>query len=121
VAELPGAWRDGMQALLGLTPANDRMGCLQDIHWPEGAFGYFPTYTLGALAAAQFFAAARAAEPGIPEALGRGDFGPLMAWLRPHVHALGSSLSSSEIITRATGAPLGTAAFRAHLEARYGG
>ncbi len=120
VAELPGAWRDGMQALLGIAPSDDRDGCLQDIHWPEGAFGYFPTYTLGALAAAQFFAAARAAEPGIPDALGRGDFGPLMAWLRTNVHELGSSLSTAEIITRATGAPLGTEAFRSHLERRYG-
>ena len=120
VAELPGAWRDGMQALLGITPADDRDGCLQDIHWPEGAFGYFPTYTLGALAAAQFFAAARSADSGIPEALGRGDFGPLLAWLRPNVHEIGSSLSTAEIVTRATGAPLGTAPFRSHLEARYG-
>lgn len=118
-ADLPGAWADGMRALVGVVPPDDRLGCLQDIHWPAGAWGYFPCYTLGAMAAAQLFRAAAAADPGIEPALGRGDFGPLVAWLVPNVHALGSLAPTREILERATGAPLGAAAFRAHLERRY--
>ena len=64
LADLPGAWNDGMKELLGIVPPNDALGCLQDIHWPDGAWGYFPTYTLGALAAAQLFAASSALFPG---------------------------------------------------------
>ena len=75
-ADLPGAWNQAMEELLGLTPPDDRLGCLQDIHWYDGALGYFPTYTLGAMTAAQLFAAATAAVPEIPDALGRGDFAP---------------------------------------------
>jgi carboxypeptidase Taq len=119
VADLPGAWRDGMRRLLGATPAGDADGCLQDIHWPTGAFGYFPTYTLGALAAAQLFEAAQRAEPALMPAIGRGDFGPLLGWLREHVHGCGSRYSPAELIERATGRPLGTEAFAAHLRARY--
>jgi carboxypeptidase Taq len=119
VRDLPGAFNDGLRDLLGLTVPDDRVGCLQDIHWPSGAFGYFPTYTLGALAAAQLFRAARAAEPALPGCLAQGDFGPLRDWLRTHVHAVGSLLDTDDLLTRATGTRLGTAAFRAHLEARY--
>ena len=118
-AELPGAWNDGMQELLGITPPEDRLGCLQDIHWYDGAFGYFPTYTLGAMAAAQLFAAARAAAPEIPERLAEGDFALLLAWLRDRVHGLGSSLGGEEIIAAASGAPLDPAVYEGHLRARY--
>jgi len=119
IAGLPAAWNAGMEELLGLTPPGDRLGCLQDIHWFGGSVGYFPTYTMGALAAAQFYAAARRDEPEIPAAIARGDFAPLMGWLRTHVHGKGSLGSADEILADATGAPLGTAAFKAHLEARY--
>lgn len=117
--DLPGAWREGMAELLGVRPPDDRDGCLQDIHWAEGLFGYFPTYTLGALAAAQLYEAARRAVPGLGDALGRGDFEPLVAWLKREFHGLGSLYDTAELIERATGAPLGTAAFKRHLEARY--
>ena len=119
VAELPGAWNDGMAELLGVTPADDRDGCLQDIHWAAGAFGYFPTYTLGAMTAAQLFDAATRADGAIEAGLARGDFAPLMAWLGANVHALGSSLKPAELLTRATGRPLDAAVFEARLEARY--
>ena len=119
VADLPGAFNDGIRELLGLTVPNDRLGCLQDIHWPSGAFGYFPTYTLGALAAAQLFRAAKDAEPALPGCLAEGDFGPLRGWLRTHIHERGSLLSTDALLSDATGSPLGTAAFRSHLEARY--
>ncbi|WP_374384385.1 carboxypeptidase M32 [Dongia sp.] len=117
--DLPAAWNAGMKELLGLTVENDREGCLQDIHWFDGAFGYFPCYSLGAMTAAQFFAAAVAAVPGIPAALERGDFGPLMGWLRTNVHERASSLSSPDIVRAATGKPLDAGVFRRHLEQRY--
>jgi len=119
LAELPGAWNAGMKELLGTTPPNDRLGCLQDIHWPSGGWGYFPTYTLGAIAAAQLFDAACRAEPDTLPAIGRGDFAPLVGWLRTHVHGLGSLLDTDELLTRATGRPLDAGVFKAHLARRY--
>ena len=119
IAELPAAWAEGMRGLLGLTPANDREGCLQDIHWAEGAFGYFPTYSLGAMAAAQLFEAARRALPDLMAAIREGNFAPLTSWLGDNVHALGSKLGSDELISRASGGSLGTDAFKRHLAARY--
>lgn len=119
LADLPGAWNDGYRRLLGITPPDDRLGCLQDIHWYGGAWGYFPTYTLGAMSAAQFFAAAKQADPQIEPAIGRGDFAPLLAWLRANVHGLGSSLSTTEMLVKATGKPLDAGVFKAHLTKRY--
>ncbi|MDX1484973.1 MAG: carboxypeptidase M32 [Alphaproteobacteria bacterium] len=119
IGELPGAWADGMEELLAITPPDDAQGCLQDIHWYDGAWGYFPTYTLGAMAAAQLFAAAREARPEIPGALATGDFAPLMGWLRENVHAKGSLMATDALMTEATGGPLGADAFKAHLKARY--
>ena len=119
LADLPGAWNAGLEELLGVTPPNDRLGCLQDIHWYDGAWGYFPTYTLGAMSAAQLYAAARAAVPEIPEAIGRGDFAPLLGWLRREIHAKGSLHSTGELLTAATGRPLDPEIFKEHLAARY--
>jgi carboxypeptidase Taq len=118
-ADLPAAWNEGMKEMLGLTPKNDAEGCLQDIHWYGGDFGYFPTYTLGAMTAAQLFAAARAAVPDLMGDIGRGDFGRLVAWLREHVHGLASSLPTQALLERATGKPLSVDPFKAHLKARY--
>ncbi len=119
VDDLPAAWNEGMREFLGVTPPDDALGCLQDIHWPSGGFGYFPTYTLGALTAAQLYAAARKADAAIEPAIAKGDFAPLLGWLRKHVHGQGSRLSTTEIVTAATGAPLSTAAFKTHLKSRY--
>ena len=116
--DLPAAWNEGMKSLLGVAPPDDRQGCLQDIHWYDGGFGYFPTYTLGAMTAAQLFDAAKRA-PSVTRGIARGDFAPLVAWLRAHVHGLGSSVSTSEIIVRATGKPLDTDVFERHLRTRY--
>jgi len=117
VADLPAAWATGMRDLLGVTVPDDRRGCLQDIHWAVGHVGYFPTYTLGALAAVQLFEAARAdldaAGATAP------DHAAVLAWMRDKVHRLASSAGTDEILLRATGAGLGTAAFRAHIDARY--
>jgi carboxypeptidase Taq len=117
--DLPGAWNEGMRELLGITPPEDRLGCLQDIHWFDGAFGYFPTYTLGALAAAQLFEAATTAHPEIPDQLARGDFTTLLGWLRENVHGLGSSLDTDTILERATGAKLDETVFQRHIQRRY--
>jgi carboxypeptidase Taq len=119
LADLPDAWNRGMKDLLGVTPADDAEGCLQDIHWYDGAWGYFPSYTLGAMAAAQLFDAARAADPGIAPAIGRGDFTPLVSWLRRQVHGEASRLAPADLIHQATGRPLDPNVFLNHLERRY--
>jgi len=119
VADLPGAWRDGMRDLLGLEVPTDRDGCLQDIHWYDGDFGYFPTYTLGAMTAAQLFQAAVAARPAIPDDLSTGNFGPLLGWLREHVHGKGCLLTAPDLLTEATGRPLDPDVFLTHLRHRY--
>ncbi|OJY70452.1 MAG: carboxypeptidase M32 [Rhodospirillales bacterium 70-18] len=119
VADLPGAWNAGMQGLLGVTPPDDAQGVLQDIHWYDGLVGYFPSYTLGAMAAAQLMAAARRAVPGLDAALGRGDLGPLLGWLRANVHGVGSLLGFNDLLRAATSKPLDPADFTAHLTERY--
>ena len=119
IADVPAAWNEGMQELLGITPPSDREGCLQDIHWFHGSFGYFPTYTMGALAAAQIFAAATRADAAIKPSIASGDFAPLMSWLAANIHGRASIASTDDILLEATGAPLGTQAFKTHLEARY--
>ncbi len=117
--DLPGAWNEGMARLLGLVPPDDRHGCLQDIHWYDGAWAYFPTYTLGAIMAAQLFEAAAAALPGLSEDFERGSFARLVTWLRDGVHSRGALLSTRELLTAVTGRPLDPASFERHLRARY--
>ena len=120
VTDIPEAWDVSMRALLGLSTAgNFKDGCMQDVHWPAGLVGYFPTYTLGALTAAQLFAAARRALPALSDQIAAGDFKPLDAWLREHVWSQASLRTTPELITEATGAPLGTESFKRHLRARY--
>lgn len=120
VADLPERWDAGMKRLLGLSTAgNDKNGCMQDVHWPAGLFGYFPTYTLGALTAAQLFEAAQKAKPGLTTSIAKGDLSDLDAWLTENVWGLGCLLEAHELVERATGAPLGTSSFERHLRRRY--
>jgi carboxypeptidase Taq len=119
VADLPGAWNDGFAGLLGTPPPDDARGCLQDIHWYDGAFGYFPSYSLGAMAAAQLMAAARRDVVGIDAALGRGELSPLLGWLRAKVHSQGSLLGFNDLLRTATGKVLDPKDFEAHLTSRY--
>lgn len=119
VADLPGAWNDGLQALLGVTPPDDARGCLQDIHWYDGAFGYFPSYTLGAMSAAQLMQAARDVIPDLDNAFARGDLSPLLGWLRTNVHGVGSRLGFNALLQHATGRKLDPVAFQNHLRRRY--
>jgi carboxypeptidase Taq len=118
-ADLPCAWAAAMREMLGVAPDNDREGCLQDIHWYDGNWGYFPTYTLGALIAAQLFEAARRDVPGLLQAIAEGAFAPLLGWARERVHSKGSLMSTAELVEAATGRPLGTASFERHLRDRY--
>lgn len=119
-ANLPEAWNEGMREMLGLeTLGNDRDGCMQDLHWPCGMFGYFPTYTVGALMAAQLFSAIERDSPDLDQQIRRGELGPLNSWLREHVWSQGSVESGMALVARATGRPLGTEAFEHHLKRRY--
>jgi carboxypeptidase Taq len=119
VKDLPGAFRDGMERVVGVRPDTDRDGCLQDVHWPSGAFGYFPSYTIGAIAAAQLFAAALAAHPALPSELARGDLGTLRQFAHDHVHQHGSRYDTNTILQRATGRGLDADALLGHLRRRY--
>ena len=119
VPDIPAAWNEGMQKMLKLTPPSDREGCLQDLHWFDGAWGYFPTYTLGAMTAAQLFEAAKKDVPEIGPGIARCDFKPLFGWLKTNVHGQGSLLPAKELLIQTTGKPLDPAVFKSHLKARY--
>lgn len=119
VSDLPAAWNDELKQSLSIVPPTDREGCLQDIHWYMGAFGYFPTYTLGALTAAQMKDRIAREAPGALSDAGVGRFSTLVGWLRENVHQLGCRYSTADLIERSTNAPLGTSAFKTHLRARY--
>jgi carboxypeptidase Taq len=120
VKDVPDAWDAGMQRLLGLsTSGNFTDGCMQDVHWPAGLIGYFPTYTLGALTAAQLFQAAEATVPDLRGSIARGDIAPLDAFLQEKLWGEGSRLGTAELVKHATGKALGTEAFERHVARRY--
>jgi len=120
VDALPAAWNEKMQASLGLsTLGNDADGVMQDVHWPSGAFGYFPAYTLGAMIAAQLFQKATQEKPAIPSEIAKGHFSTLMQWLANNVHQYGAAYSTADILSKATGETLQSGPFLAHLKARY--
>src|SRR5262249_37884431 len=104
-AEIPAAWNEAYRHYLGVTPANDAEGCLQDGHWAAGMMGYFPTYTLGNLFAAQLFAKAREELGDLDSAFARGDFRGLLDWLREKVHRQGRRYSAAGLMEHATGSP----------------
>lgn len=120
VRDLPAAWAAAAQELIGLTPTNDREGVLQDVHWSDGAFGYFPSYCLGNMMAAQLWARVRELRPAIQEDFARGDFSWLLGWLRENIHAQGRRYSLLELVRRVTGEELSPRALLAYLRARYG-
>jgi carboxypeptidase Taq len=119
VKDLPGAFRDAMARVVGIRPETDREGCLQDVHWPTGDFGYFPSYTIGAIAAAQLFAAAVAADPEIRTELARGEFMRLRRYAHEHVHQHGARWDTDGILERATGRKLDVEILLEHLRRRY--
>ena len=119
VADLPGAFADGMQELLGIRPPSDALGAMQDIHWADGLFGYFPTYTLGNLYAAQLAEAAAREIGEIELAVAGGRFSEILGFMRERVHRHGARLPTRELMRRATGVELGSDALIAHLERSY--
>ena len=120
VRDLPAAWREASRELVGLEPANDREGVLQDVHWSGGAFGYFPSYCIGNMMAAQLWQRLRALRPNLEEDFARGDFGWLLRWLRENIHVHGRRISGLELIQRATGEALSPQPLVRYLRERYG-
>jgi len=124
VQDLPGAWDDAYESLLGIRAPSVADGCLQDIHWSMGAFGYFPTYALGNLINAQLFEAAEADLGELEPAFARGETAPLLAWLREKIHRPARRFGATELVERATGKPLSADAFldyvRRTTESVYG-
>ncbi len=119
VDELPEVWREMMGELVGVVPETDREGCMQDIHWMDGTFGYFPTYTLGALMAAQLFDAMRSELGDVGGAVEEGEFSVIRDWLRRNVHERGCLWTTEQLVEEVTGSKLETTCFKKHLRARY--
>ncbi|MBS0663764.1 MAG: carboxypeptidase M32 [Verrucomicrobia bacterium] len=120
VTDLPAAWKAAAQELLGLTPPNDREGVLQDVHWSDGAFGYFPSYCLGNMMAAQLWYRALALRPTLEEDFARGDFRWLLGWLRENIHLQGRRYDMLELTRRVTGEDLSPKHLIRYLRERYG-
>jgi carboxypeptidase Taq len=120
VAEVPDRWNELSEAYLGITPPTDAMGCLQDIHWSHGSFGYFPTYSLGSVMAAQLYAAAEDDIDDLDERIRAGEFDALGDWLREHVHRHGQRYETDDLVEAATGAPLSADAFGEYVRRKYG-
>lgn len=117
-ADLPEVWNERVRRDLGLAVPNAGTGCLQDVHWSMGAFGYFPTYTLGSLYAAQLWEALLAQQPDVLRQIARGEFGALLDWLRREIHAHGRRYPAAELCRRVTGKPLGHEPMMRHLESK---
>jgi carboxypeptidase Taq len=119
-SQIPEAWDAKMTEYLGISTINDpKDGPMQDVHWPGGAFGYFPSYTLGAMIAAQQWAALEIAQPGVRSAISKGDFTGVNQWRSDNIWSQASRWSTPDLITRATGEPLNADFFKAHLKQRY--
>ena len=119
VTDLPEAWNEAAQSRLGLRPENDVEGCLQDVHWAVGQFGYFPAYALGSLIAIQLWEKLRAANENLDEEISRGQFEGLFTWLRERVHSSGAKLTVQDLVKEATDRPLSAAPALRYLEAKY--
>lgn len=119
VADIPALWNESSARYLDLTPQSDAEGALQDIHWAFGCFGYFPTYTLGNLYAAQFYAAATVALPDLDRQLAGGEFGPLLRWLRQEIHDRGSLLPAADLCRAVTGSALDAGPYLTYLETKF--
>jgi carboxypeptidase Taq len=118
--ELPEAWNERVRSYLGLDVPNDALGVLQDPHWSDGSFGYFPTYSLGNVIAGQLWQAAGAAIPDLEDEIARGELGSLREWLREHVHRHGRKFNSAQLVERVTGGPIEVAPYVDYLERKFG-
>ena len=119
IKDVPAEWNRRFESLFGLKVESDAMGCLQDIHWSIGIFGYFPTYSLGNINAAHLVAAARRQDPALAARMDRADYSALLDWMRVHIHRPGSLYLPDEIVTRAAGSPATADALVEHLRSRY--
>jgi carboxypeptidase Taq len=119
VDDIPAVWNKMMKDMLGVTVPSDREGCMQDIHWSDGSFGYFPTYTLGAMTAAQFYAQAKRDYPNIPAEISKGNFSTLVSWLREKIHSQGCLYTADQLIKNTTGEPLNAEVFKGYLRDKY--
>ncbi len=120
VEDLPAVWDEKMKSYLGLsTLGNDKDGCMQDVHWPSGAFGYFPSYTLGALVAAQLFAELKKEQPQVRQNIANGEIAPVMTWLKKNVWENASKYPTEELLKKVTGQSFSVDPFIAHLKDRY--
>lgn len=119
IKDLPEAWNARMEDRLGVRPSNDAAGCLQDVHWAVGSFGYFPSYAIGAVIAGQLYERLRSERPELDEEIAAGKFSGLFGWLRENVHGMGASLSTPELIKKATDKPLSAAAWLRYIEGKY--
>jgi carboxypeptidase Taq len=119
VRDLPEAWSSGMEQRLEVRPTGANDGCLQDIHWALGSFGYFPSYVLGGVIAAQLWESLRSGLPEFDAQIARGEFSGLFTWLREHVHSLGAKVTVKELMKHATGQPLSANALLRYLEQKY--
>ncbi|MEW6046451.1 MAG: carboxypeptidase M32 [Bacillota bacterium] len=120
VKDLPDAWNEKMESYLGLRPRDDAHGVLQDVHWSHASIGYFPTYTLGNILSVQFYEQACRERPGIEEGISRGDFTPLLSWLREKIHVHGAKLKPKELVQLVTGGPMRVDPYVAYLKRKYG-
>jgi carboxypeptidase Taq len=118
-ADIPGAWNEKFTSYFGITPPDDGVGCIQDVHWSAGLIGYFPTYTLGNLYASQFFAKARKDIGKLDEQFGRGQFDQLLGWLRQNIHIHGQRYRADELVKKVTGEPLNHEYLIQHLREKY--
>ena len=118
VKDIPGEWNRRYKEYLGLTVPNDRLGCLQDVHWSMASMGYFPTYTLGNLYCAQFFEKASKDIPSLQQQFEKGQFGELKSWLNKNIHAHGRRYQAAELCKKVTGKPLSADPLMRHLEGK---
>ena len=120
VDELPGLWNERMRTCLGIRPKNDAQGVLQDTHWAQGLIGYFPTYLLGNLYAAQWWHKLTEDVRGVEKKIAQGQFAPILDWLRQNIHRHGRRYSASDLVKRVTGRPLNASYFLDYLKNKYG-
>jgi carboxypeptidase Taq len=117
--DIPAWWNEAYAKYLGVKVPDDRHGCLQDVHWSHGSFGYFPTYSLGSLYAAQFFGKAQESIGGLEEQLSNGDFTALLQWLRRELHVHGRSYTSEELCRKITGEGINISHFMQYAMGKY--
>jgi carboxypeptidase Taq len=119
VSDLPEAWNTKMHEYLGITPPNDSLGVLQDVHWASGAVGYFPTYALGNMISAQVWEAAAKDMPELESSIERGKFDDLREWLAEKIHRHGAKFEPQELVRRVTGSEIDPEPYLKYLRGKY--